>query len=74
MQGADQHSRSSLGFSILPKDTVTCTATAVPFLPSLTAFKQHFLFLYLFLLLYIFRWMKMDQFDLELQKSQHSVY
>ena len=25
MQGADQHMRSSLGFSILPKDTSTCT-------------------------------------------------
>ena len=24
MQGADQHGRSSLGFSILPKDTLTC--------------------------------------------------
>ena len=24
MQGADQHIRSSLGFSILPKDTWTC--------------------------------------------------
>ena len=24
MQGADQHIRSSLGFSILPKDTLTC--------------------------------------------------
>ena len=25
MQGANQHIRSSLGFSILPKDTLTCT-------------------------------------------------
>ena len=24
MQGADQHIRSSLGFRILPKDTLTC--------------------------------------------------
>ena len=27
MQGADQHIRSSLGFSILPKDTLSCRQT-----------------------------------------------